>query len=158
LLGLLTLVKLHGDYPLLKGTAAIHPASGDAAEANQLARKGLLAVQGGSLLSPYAEMLIISFADVSEDKIKQKIALGANVIRFNPVAVVAYRQAFFLAQDDHLDMAERLLEQAIWSYPDNVDARRLLQGLAEKDPARFSALLEFFLEKEQEHARAVHQQ
>lgn len=157
LLGLLTLVQLRGDYQLLKGTAAIHPESGDVAEANQLARKGLLAVQGGSLLSPYAEMLIISFAEVNDDKIKQKIALGANVIRFNPVAVVVYRQAFFLAQGGQLDMAERLLEQAIWSYPDNADARRLLQSLAEKDPAHFSALLEFFLEKEQEHARAVHQ-
>jgi hypothetical protein len=50
------------------------------------------------------------------------------------------------------------LEQAIWSYPDNSDAHQLLLNLVEKDPAHFSALLEFALQKEQEHARAVHQQ
>ena len=158
LLGLLSLIQLRNDYQLLRGTSAMHAASGDAAQANQLAREGLLAVQGGSLLSPYAEMLIMSFAEVNADHIKQKLALGANVMRFNPVALVVYRQAFFLAQDGQLDQAKRLLEQAIWSYPDNSEARQLLLSLAEKDPAHFSALLEFALEKEQEHARAVHHQ
>jgi hypothetical protein len=79
-------------------------------------------------------------------------------MHFDPIAPVVYRQAFFLAQDGQLEQAERLLEQAVWSYPDNRDAHQLLQILAEKDPARFSALLEFALQKEQEHNRAVHHQ
>jgi hypothetical protein len=53
--------------------------------------------------------------------------------------------------------AKQLFEQAIWSYPGDSVADQLLMSLAEKDPAHFSALLEFAAQKEQEHARAVHQ-
>lgn len=156
--GLLSLIQLRGGYQQLKDTLEIRPVSGNVAEAYQRARESLLALQGGSLLSPYAEMLIISYAEVDDDHLKQKIAVGANMMRFNPNARVVFRQAFFLAQDGQLEQAKRLLEQAIWSYPDNSDAHNLLQKLAEKDPAHFSALLEFALQKEQEHARAIHQQ
>jgi O-antigen ligase len=157
LLGLVSLIQLRGDYRQLKGTSAIDSAS-DATEANRRIRENLLAVQGGSLLSPYAKMLILSLAEVNADHLKQKIALGENVMHFDPIAPVVYRQTFFLAQDGQLEQAKRLLEQAVWSYPDNSDAHQLLKNLAEKDPARFSALLEFALQKEQEHNRAVHHQ
>lgn len=155
--GLFSLIQLRSGYQQLKDTLAIRPASGNVTEAYERTREGLLAVHGVSLLSPYVEMLIISYAEVNADHIKQKIALGFNAMRFNPVATVVYRQAFFLAQDGQLDQAKRILEQAIWSYPGNSDAHKLLLSLAEKDPAHFSALLEFALQKEQEHARAVHQ-
>ncbi|HYR05271.1 MAG TPA: hypothetical protein VEP71_01160, partial [Gallionella sp.] len=57
------------------------------------------------------------------------------------------------------EQAEALLEQAIWSYPwDFTGACRQMAELAEKDPAHFSALLEFALQKEQEGRRAVHHQ
>jgi hypothetical protein len=49
------------------------------------------------------------------------------------------------------------MEQAIWSYPGNIEAHQLLVSLAENDPAHFSALLEFAAQKEQEHTRAVRQ-
>lgn len=157
LLGLFSLIQLRSGYQQLKDTLAIRPASGNVAEAYERTREGLLAVHGVSLLSPYVEMLIISYAEVNADHLKQKIALGSNAMHFHPIATVVYRQAFFLAQDGQLDQAKRLLEQAIWSYPDNSDAHQLLLSLAEKDPAHFSALLEFALQKEQEHTRAVHQ-
>jgi O-antigen ligase len=157
LLGFVTLIHLYGDYQRLKGTSAIASAS-DATEANRRIRQNLLAVQGGSLLSPYAEMMILSLAEVNADHIKQKIALGNNVMHFDPIATAVYRQAYFLAQDGQLDAARQLLDQAIWSYPGNSEARNLLLNLAEKDPAHFSALLEFANQKEQERARAVHQQ
>lgn len=158
LLGLLSLIQLRSGYQQLKDTMEIRPVSGNAAQAYQRAREGLLALQSSLLLSPYAEMFIIASAGVDDDHLKQKIAVGSNVMRFNPNARVVYRQAFFLAQDGQLEQAKRLLEQAIWSYPDNSDAHQLLQNLAEKDPAHFSALLEFALQKEQEHTRAVHHQ
>lgn len=157
LLGLVSLIQLRNDYRQLKGTSVIDSAS-DATEANRRIRENLLAVQGGSLLSPYAEMLILSLAEVNADHLKQKIALGENVMHFDPIAQAVYRQTFFLAQDGQLEQAKRLLEQAVWSYPDNRDAHQLLQNLAEKDPAHFSALLEFALQKEQEHNRAVYHQ
>ena len=156
LLGLISLVHLRGDYRQLKGTSAIASAS-DATEANRRIRENLLAVQGSSLLSPYAEMMILSLAEVNADHIKQKIALGNNVMHFDPIAAAVYRQAYFLAQDGQLGAARQLLDQAIWSYPGNSEAHKLLLDLAEKDPAHFSALLEFANQKEQERARAVHQ-
>ncbi len=157
LLGLLTLLQLHSSYQQLKDTLAIRPVGGNVEEAFQRTREGLAAAHGGLLL-PYAEMLIVSYSEVNADHIKQKIALGTNAMHFDPIAPVVYRQAFFLAQDGQLESAKQLLEQAIWSYPDNNDAHALLQNLAEKDPAHFSPLLEFALQKEQERARAVRQQ
>ena len=79
-------------------------------------------------------------------------------MHFLPIAPVVYRQALFLAQDGQLAQAEQLLEQAIWSYPGNGDAHLLLESLAEKDPAHFSALLKFEDQKEKEHASAVRHQ
>ncbi len=157
LLGLLTLLQLRSGYQQLKDTLAIRPVSGNVAEAFQRTREGLVAVHGGSLLSPYAELYILLDTEVNADLIKQKLALGSNVMRFSPIAPVVYRQAFFLAQDGQLAQAKQLLEQAIWSYPGNGNAHQLLVSLAEKDPAHFSALLEFAAQKEQEHARAVRQ-
>jgi O-antigen ligase len=156
LLGLIILMLLRMSYQQLKDTLAIRPVSGHVQEAFQRTREGLAAVHSGLLL-PYAEMLIISYSEVNSDRIKQKIALGSNAMRFNPIAPVVYRQAFLLALDGQLGPAKQLLEQAIWSYPGNSDAYKLLQTLAEKDPAHFSALLEFALQKEQERARAVRQ-
>lgn len=156
--GLVSLIQLRGDYQRIKGVLAINPAANDVVAANQRALKGLLEVERGSLLSPYADLYIVPLVEVNADRIKQKIAFGANVMRFTPIAPVVYRQAFLLAQDGQLEPARQLLEQAIWSYPGNKIAQQQLLDLAEKDPARFSALLEFVNQKEQEHNRAVHQQ
>ena len=156
LLGLLSLMQLRSDYRKLKETIAI-PISSENAKSR--IRDGLLAIQhGGALLSPYADELFLEFADVNADHIKQKLALGSTVARFRPSAMAVYRQAYFLAQDGQMDHAKQLLEQAIWSYPDESSPQQLLQNLARKDPAHFSALLEFYLQKEQEHARAIRNQ
>ena len=157
LLGLLSLLQLRGNYQRLKDTLAIFSASANVSEAFQRTRDGLIAVHGGALLSPYAELYIFLDSEVNADHIKQKLAVGANVMRFMPIATVIYRQAFLMAQDGQLAGAKQLMEQAIWSYPGNGDAHQLLVSLAEKDPAHFSALLEFAVQKEQEHARAIHQ-
>jgi len=155
LLGLLSLVQLRSGYQLLKDTLAIRP---DSDSAYQRIRAGLIGVHGSSLLSPYADLFIFAYAEVNADQIKQKLALGSRVMHLVPNAQAVYRQAFFLAQDGQLDQARQLLEQAIWSYPGNSAAQLMLQNLAVKDPAHFSALLEFALQKQQEHARAVRHQ
>lgn len=157
LLGLLSLIHLRSDYQQLNNVAS-RSASGNSAEVFPLIRKELAALEGGSLLSPYADKYILLYTEVDADHIKQKLALGANVMHFMPIAPVVYRQVFFLAQDGQLAQAEQLLVQAIWSYPANEAAHLLLLHLAEKDPAHYSALLEFADRKEQEHARAVHHQ
>lgn len=156
LLGLLSLLQLRSGYQQLKDTLAIRQGSGNAAEAFQRTREGLAAVHGGSLLSPYAELFISSHAEVNADHLKEKLALNTNVMHFVPTAPVVYRQAFLLAQDGQLEQAMQILEQAVWSYPGNAEAHQRLVELAEKDPERFSALLKFALQKEQERSRAVH--
>jgi O-antigen ligase len=152
-LGLLSLIQMRHGYQKLKDTLSI-PISSENSKSRL--RDGLLSIQhGGSLLSPYAEEIFLLYADVNPDYIKQKLALGSNVMHFAPTANAVYRQAFFLAQDGQLDRAKQLLEKAIWSYPDDSDSQQLLQNLSRKDPAHFSALLEFYLQKEQERVRAV---
>ena len=158
LMGLLTLIQLRIGYQQLKHTLALRSVSSNAAVTDPLVRAGLIAAHDLPLLSPYVEMYMLSYAEVNADHIKQKLALGANVMHFVPIAAVVYRQAYFLAQDGQLAQAEQLLEQAIWSYPGNVEAHLMLMGLAEKDPAHFSALLKFAVQKEKEHARAVRHQ
>ncbi len=155
LLGLMTLLQLRSGYHQLERTLAMRSAS--AVDHNTFAsvRDGLVAVHGGSLLSPYAELFMSSFTEVNADHLKEKITLNANVVRFIPVASVVYRQAFFLAQNGQLEEAKQILEQSIWSYPGDKEAKQQLLKLAKEDPAHFSALLEFALQKEQEHARAV---
>jgi O-antigen ligase len=157
LLGLLLLSQMRSINLQLREALALRSASGNAAEVYSLFRKRLIAVHGRLLLSPYSEMYIFMNAEVNTDLLKEKLVTGANVMHFAPIAQVVYRQAYFLALDDQLAQAKQLLEQAIWSYPGNGDAHQLLVSLAEKDPAHFSALLEFAAQKEQEHARAVRQ-
>lgn len=155
LLGLLTLVQLRIGYGQLEETLAIRPVSGNVAEARQRTRDGLIAVQSGSLLSPYAEVFMSPYIEVNDNMLKEKLAMNTRMVRFIPTASVVYKQAYFLAQSGQLEQAKQVLEQAIWSYPGNGDAHVLLLDLAQKDPEHFSALLEFATLKEQEHARAV---
>jgi O-antigen ligase len=156
LMGLLSLLQLRSGYQQLKDTLAIRPASGHAAEALQRTRDGLVEVHAGTLLTPYAELFMSSLIEVNDENIREKLEMNTRVTHFVPTGAVVYRQALLLAQAGQQEQARTILEQAIWSYPQDADAHRQLAGLAEKDPAHFSALLEFALQKEQERARAVH--
>jgi len=156
LLGLFSLLQLRSGYQQLKDTLVIRPASATAAAEVQQIRSGLLAVRRGMLLSPYGELFMSSYHEVNKDRLKQKLAMNERIMRFMPVASVVYRQAFLLAQNGQQAQAQRVWEQAIWSYPGNEEKREQLVKLAEKDPEHFSALLEFALQKEQEYLRAVH--
>ncbi len=156
LLGLLSLLQLKSGYELLKTTLAIRPVSGNVAEAFERTRDGLIAVHGGSLLSPYADLFMSSYVEVNGDHLQAKLALNSKVIRFIPMAPVVYRQAFLLAQDGQFEPARLMLEKAIWSYPGEANEHQQLVRLAEKDPAHFGALLEFALKTEQEYVRAIH--
>jgi len=158
LLGLVTLIQLNSGFQQLKHTLALRSTPANAVAIYPQIRAGLIAAHDQPLLLPYAEMYMLSYTEVNPDRIKQKIVLGANVMHFLPIAPVVYRQAFFLAQDGQLAQAEQLMEQAIWSYPGNVEADKFLESLADKDPDHFSALLKFAVQKEKEHARAVRHQ
>ncbi len=157
LLGMLALTQLFSGYRQLERVLAAGPASSVDRDAAVRFRDGLVAVHGGALLSPYAELSLSSLIEVSEDHVKEKLALNTRVMHFVPIGAVVYRQALLLAQAGQLEQAETMLEQAIWSYPGGFGhAHKQMIGLAEKDPANFSALLEFGLQKAQEYHRAVY--
>ncbi|TAN84743.1 MAG: hypothetical protein EPN14_01765 [Gallionella sp.] len=159
LLGLLTLLLLRNGYHQLEHILAMRPASAAGSGALERTRDGLAAVRRGSLLSPYAELFMSSLIEVNGEGLDEKLELNTRVMHFVPIGVVVYRQALLLAQAGQQEQARTVLKQAIWSYPGEFAvARQQMAGLAEKDPAHFSALLEFALQKEQEYARAVHHQ
>jgi O-antigen ligase len=158
LLGLVTLLQLRSGYQQLKNTLALRSVSANIATTFPLIRSGLIAAYNQPLLSPFAEMYMFTYTELNDDRIEQKIALGDNVMRFLPIAPVVYREALFLAQGGHLEQAELLWEQSVWSYPGDAQAHQFLADMAEKDPAHFSALLEFANQKEKEHASAVRHQ
>jgi O-antigen ligase len=153
-LGCLSLLQLKAGYGQLKDT--LTPPVG--VQTAQHARDGLVAVHGNSLLLPYVELFMSNYAEINVENLQAKLALNSQVIRYVPIASVAYRQALLLAQAGRAAEARQILRDAIWSYPANAAAKQQLQRLAEKDPAHFAALLEFALQIEQEYASAVHNQ
>ena len=159
LLGLITLGQLHSGYLHLEQTLAIRPVSADDHSTIERRWKGLAAVPGGSLLFPYAELFMSSMTEIEGEHLEEKLELNTRVMRFTPIGAVVYRQTLLLARAGRQEQAKTTLEQAIWSYPEEfAGASRQMAELAEKDPAHFSALLEFALQKEQEYRRAVRQQ
>ena len=153
-LGLLSLMQLRTGYQVLRGALTVSQQSGVAALVR--ARDGLVDVHRNRLLLPYAELFMSSSAAVSEEGLDAKLSLNSRVLRFIPTAPVVYRQALLLAQNGQPDQARKMIEQAIWSYPDYVEAHQQLLALAQKDPEHFSALLKFATQKEQEYLSAIH--
>jgi O-antigen ligase len=158
LLGLLTLAQLRNGHRQLEQAMGISSAPATGSTAFEHTRDMLAAIHGGSLLSPYAELSMSALIEINDEHLNEKLELNTRVMHFVPIAVVAYRQALLLAQSGRQEQAKTIIEQAVWSYPGDFAAtRQQLAGLAEKDPAHFSALLEFAVRKEQEYQRAVHQ-
>lgn len=156
LLGLVTLMQLRIGYRQLESALQIRPVSAADRSAFERTRDTLVAVHSGSLLSPYAELFMSSLIEVNDDHLREKLELNTRVMRFVPIGMVAYRQSLLLAQAGRQEEARTTLEQAIWSYPTEFSgAAKQLAELAGKDPAHFSALLEFALRKEQEYRSAV---
>ncbi|MFZ5523521.1 MAG: Wzy polymerase domain-containing protein [Pseudomonadota bacterium] len=159
LLGLISLVQLKSGYRDLEQVQAIKSESSIDSNTARLLRDRLMSVHDASLLTPYAELLLSSMIEVNEDHFKEKLAVNTRVMHFVPIGPVVYRQALLLAQAGELEQAKNILVQAIWSYPNDYGKpRQQLLELAEKDPAHFSALLEFALKQEQEYRSAVHKQ
>jgi len=118
---------------------------------------GIQSVYGKLLLTPYAELEMVSMINAYDEHLKQKLTVNTRVMHFVPIKAVVYRQAILLAKDGQLEQAKKILNQAIWSYPEGFGrAKREIGMLAEKDPAHFSSLLEFGIQKYREHDRAIH--
>jgi len=156
LFGLLSLMQLRSSYRQLEGVLLPRPASATVGISSRSLREQLAVVHDMPVLLPYAELYHSSLLVVNDEQLQKKLRLNSKVLHFMPIASVAYRQSLLLAQSGQQEQARIAWEQAVWSYPYAKKQYQHLQGLAEKDPERFAALLEFALEKEQEYARAVH--
>lgn len=157
LLGVLSLQQLRNGYHEIEGLVVQRPVSDhDRAYLDRM-RDGLLAVQRQALLQPYADLFMNSMVEVSADHLRDKLAYNESVLRFVPISPVAYRQALLLAQAGEEAAACLQMERAIWSYDGDFHTVAVqLRELASKDPAHFSALLEFAVQKNEEYQRAIH--
>ena len=143
-------------YSYLQVKSALAMPVGPSAESAQLYLQNLVAIRDRSwLMLPLVDMYIGNTMSVDERNLKQKLAFNTNTLHYLPSAEAVYRQAYMLAKAGEQAEAKEVLTQALWSYPNNPNARNLLTRLVENDPAHFSALLEFAVQKEQEIARAV---
>ena len=156
LLGLVTLAQLQRGYQLLERTLTARPKSMEDKNFSQRMREGLLEVHHIPLLQPYAELFINNWIEVSASELDNKLALNERSVKFIPISNVVYRRAYLLALADRQDEARLQMARAIWAFPGDFPVQaKELSALAQKDPAHFSALLEFAINKNKEYLSAV---
>ncbi|HUX90193.1 MAG TPA: Wzy polymerase domain-containing protein [Gallionellaceae bacterium] len=156
LLGVISLVQLQQGYQRLELAVALCSSSEQDINAAQRMRAGLVEVHGMPMLQPYAELFMNNGIEVSNDELDNKLALNERTMKFVPVASVVYRRAWLLALAGRQEEARLQAERAIWSFPGDFPAQsKELSALAQKDPERFSALLEFAIQKNKEYLSAV---
>jgi len=95
------------------------------------------------LLTPYVELAVAYGATVSEEKLREKLALTDRAMRFAPTSVVVYRHALLLALAGETTAAMRQLERAMRAYPEDIkDIVAELATLARRHPDAFQPLLD----------------
>ncbi|HXF66684.1 MAG TPA: Wzy polymerase domain-containing protein [Burkholderiales bacterium] len=95
------------------------------------------------ILRPYAELYIASGMDLEVERVRERLELNARVMRFAPIAGVAYRHALLLALAGERSRAERQLERAARVYPDELPTTiALARAIAERHPVEMTPLLE----------------
>jgi O-antigen ligase len=156
LLGAVSLVQVFRGYQRLESALTMRGKAATEAGYVQRTREELVAAHEYTLLSSYSELFIANMLAPSADHVKEKLDLNERALHFIPIAPVVYHQAWLLALADRPAEARAQLERAIWAYPgDYRMARGELDDLVRKDPARFSALLEFATQKIEEYRRAA---
>lgn len=157
LLGAVSMAQLVVGYRTLQGMMALSPASASEKSYFERMNQDLMFVNDKPMLHPYAEYFMSSMIEPSQEQLEAKLALNERVMHFVPVGPVVYRQAQLLALSGQQEAAKVQMERALWSYPGDFSvARRELSERARKDPARFAALLEFAVQKNEEHRSGVH--
>jgi len=155
-LGFVTLIQYQQGYARLERALTSRPLSQEDKTAPRRYREGLIKVYSYPLLQPYAELFMNNFIDATPDEIDKKLAMNERAMKFVPISSVVYRRALLLSLAGKQEEASVQMERAIWAYPADFPAHsKELTELAQKDPARFSALLEFAIEKNKEYQRAV---
>ncbi len=153
-LGALSLLKVFQGYKHLEQASALRGMAAKDRSYAQRAQEELLAARKNPLLSSYSDFFIATTLGVGPDP--EKLKMNERAMHFIPVATLAYHQSLLLALSDKPEEAKAQMERAIWAYPgDYPTAYAELEGMARKEPARFSALLEFATQKYEEYRRAA---
>jgi O-antigen ligase len=156
LLGALSLIQLFQGYKKLETSLRLRPVSSTDVSYTPLLRDSLVAVYNYALLRPYAELFMTGMIEPSADHLAEKLTMNEHAMRFVPIAPVVYRQALLLALAERVPEAKAQLKQALWSYPNDFAGTQIeLREMALKDPAHFSALLEFATREYEEYQRAA---
>ncbi|MEQ1741545.1 MAG: Wzy polymerase domain-containing protein [Candidatus Nitrotoga sp.] len=154
LLGVLSVVQMLQNYRNLEMFMGLRQA---VSKDGYSWRENLTAADAQVPLSPYFDLFMSGKINVDADYLADKRILNERVMSFAPIGVVVYREALLLALSGEQGAAQLQMERAIWSYPDNFQAAlKELSALAQKNPEKFAALLEFALKKYEERQHAVH--
>lgn len=157
LLGVLSLQQLMTGYRGVEMLSVLKPEPGNDAAYAERMNSGIAEMRQQALLQPYADLFASALINVSPMNIADKLKLNGNAERYAPIATMVYRQSLLLAQNGDIAAAEGHMERAIWAYPEDISlVDGMLRRLAVEDPAHFAALLEFTLQKYEEHQSAVH--
>jgi len=156
LLGAVSLAQVFQGYKRLENALALRGKAVTERSYTQRAHEELVAVHEYTLLSSYSELFIATMMEPNADHLREKLDLNERALHFIPIGPVVYHEAWLLALSDRIDEAKAQLERAIWGYPrDYGRAWSELVELARKDPAHFSALLEFATQEYEEYQRAA---
>ena len=103
------------------------------------------------MLRPYAELAISSALDLDGARTREKLELNGRVMRFAPIANVAYRHAMLLALAGEHAAAARQMERTARVYPYELDATvKILKDEVGRHPAALTPLLELATAKSAE--------
>ena len=126
---------------------------------NRNSLANLLGLQKQALLQSYVEVAISSMIELRPDNWANVRELNENVMHFVPISSVVYREVLVLAMSGEQDAAQQQLERAIWAFPEGfAGTLDQINTFARKDPAHFSALLEFAPRKYAEYEQAIRTQ
>ncbi len=157
LMAIATLIQVRVGYRQLEQVLATRTLANRDPLMQKSLREKISTLQDSTLLSPYSELFMGLQIEINEDHLADKLDANSRVLRFMPIGSVSYRQSLLLAQSGDLKKAKVAMKCAIWSYPNEyLQWRQRMVKLAEKDPAHFSALIEFASQSEQEYRSAVH--
>lgn len=157
LMAIAILVQFRVGYRQLEQILATRSLNSPDPKIQDAMRDKMTSIHDSTLLSPYAELFMGSLMEINGDHLADKLATNSRMLRFMPIGSVSYRQSMLLAQSGEMEKAKIAMTRAIWSYPNDYPLWwQRMAKMAEKDPAHFSALIEFASQSEQEYRSAVY--
>ncbi len=91
------------------------------------------------ILTPSAELMLTALMPTTKNSIEEKLEITTRTFQRNPDSYKVYKQITFLALNNQIDNAVKLLQQAARAYPDKLP--RYIQMLETIPDAEIKPLL-----------------